>query len=140
MSLNSVIEELQSKVGYIKEFPDQVRENIPRLRELMGLLDYYTTPRTRYQQGEKSDIHHVQCMHEGCVVTSKDPDSCVLNFAAKGSAPLWLCRQHHIKRDIIPTGWRPTEAELASAAKARKAAMGKLSAYERSLINRNIVR
>jgi hypothetical protein len=67
-------------------------------------------------------------------------DSCILNFAAAGAAPLWFCRKHHPNSaGLPPPGWVPDLETQKAQAKATNTAWNKLTPNERPLLNRNIV-
>ena len=140
-TLADITQELAERANYLDATNNaaEVRKYLPRLKELTGLLDYYTTPKTGYQPASHDLVYHVKCNHPGCTKTSADPDTCLLNFAPRNTPALWLCRDHHPKGDIQPVGTQAPETDLEARRQATKVALDKLTPAERRLVNRNIV-
>lgn len=110
---------------------------LPELRSIVALLEYYAQPKEGIGPPTTPFFGpQPSCQHDGCMITWKDHDACLLNFNGR-----WLCREHHPPLNdggIRPPGYQPPSQEREDLEANRQAVRAKLSREELRYINTRI--
>ncbi len=137
-TLSATLDELVALARALRAHPDRVPASLTRLEGLCQMLGYFTAQAVPDIDGQSAISALTHCAFHDCTRTWRDYDACLLNFAARGEPPLWLCRDHHPPLSdggVRPPGYVTDEAAREGVESARRDALARLSRDELRAVN-----
>ncbi len=138
-TLSATLDELVALARALRAQPARVPASLTRLEGLTKMLCYFSQPQCDGMvSGQPVFSTLTHCSWHDCTRTWRDYDACLLNFAARGAPPIWLCRDHYPPLSdggIRPPGWQPDTTTRESVEAARRDALARLSRDELRAVN-----